>query len=299
VRTELEIDSHGVPLAAWRYRADHDRWARPAGRPVVLMAHGLGGTRDTGLAPFAERFAAAGADVVVFDYRGFGDSGVAPGRPRQSVDHRRHREDYVSALTHVRGMAGVDPDRVVLWGSSYSGGHVIAVAARDPRVAGVISQGAAMDGRRAVLKIVEYAGPGQLARVAWEGLRGLVSPRRTVPVVGPPGSRAVITSPDALPGYTAIAGPTWRNEMLARDIDLLALNNPVLLARRVTAPTLLVVATRDAIAPASAVEEVGRRVRGPVRVERLDVGHFDLYVGEAFETSATAQVEFLGAVVGR
>ena len=53
---------------------------------------------------------------------------------RQNVDHRRHREDYHAAIATARGLAGVDPDRIVLWGSSYSGGHVVAVAAEDPQV---------------------------------------------------------------------------------------------------------------------------------------------------------------------
>ncbi|MEO9323579.1 alpha/beta fold hydrolase [Nocardioides sp. C4-1] len=293
-RTDLDITSHGVRLSAWHYRASSGAWTTPAGRPVVVMAHGFGATKDAGLAPFAERFAAAGADVVVFDYRGFGTS---DGIPRQAVDHRRHREDYAAVVAHVRSMDGVDADRVVLWGSSYSGGHVVAVAARDPRIAAVVSQGAAMDGLAAVLEIRRYAGLRQVLRLTAHALRGVVQRGHTLPIVGEPGSLAAITSHDGLSGYQLIMGPTFRNEMLARGILLILLNRPVAAASKVSAPLLLVIASDDTIAPPTAVESVARKAGGRVETLRLDVGHFAIYEGEPFATSVAAQVAFLDSVL--
>lgn len=302
---EFTVDADGGPIAAWHVPATSDAWTTPSGRPVVVMAHGFACTKDSGLLPFAERFAAAGADVVLFDYRGFGASG---GPDRQRVDHRRHREDYRTVLAHVRarrtGLDDVDPDRVVLWGSSYSGGHVVAVAAEDPvdgrSVAGVISQGAAMDGLKAVLEILRYAGPRQLLRLTAHALLGfllaLVGRRHRIAVVGKPGALAAITSEDGEPGYLSIAGPTFRNELDARSILPIMLNRPVAVADRVTAPLMLVVAEHDTIAPPAAVEEVARRARGRVVVERYPVGHFDIYLGEPFERSVAAQVAFLGTL---
>lgn len=295
MRTDVEIPSHGERLGAWHYTAESDDLAGDTGRPCVVMAHGLGATRDAGLTPFAEKFAAAGADVLVFDYRGFGTS---TGRKRQSVDHRAHRADYVSAIDFARGLEGVDPDRIVLWGSSYSGGHVIAVAAKDPRIAGVISQGAAMDGLRAVFLILGYAGPGQLLKLTGHALRdvGHMVTRRAphmIPIVGPPGSTATISSPDGEAGYEMIMGPTFRNEMRARGILPIMLNRPVTSASKLTMPVFLVVAAQDTIAPVGAVEKVALKVRGQVQVERFDVGHFEIYQGEPFDKSSAAQVEFL------
>jgi len=173
------------------------------------MGHGFGATRDAGLRPFADRFAAAGLDVLIFDYRGFGTS---EGTPRQDVAHWRHRADYHAALAHARRMPGIDPDRIVLWGSSYSGGHVLPVAAKDGRVAAVISQGAAMDGLAALLGIARYAGVGQLLKLTAHAFRDLVQaalgqPPHLIPIVGPPGSLAAITAKGAEIGYEAIMGP--------------------------------------------------------------------------------------------
>ncbi|WP_148612785.1 alpha/beta hydrolase [Nocardioides rubriscoriae] len=295
MRTDLDLTaSDGTRLSAWHYRAASDAWTTPAGRPVVVMAHGFGATKDAGLTPFAERFAAAGADVVVFDYRGFGTS---DGTPRQVVDHRRHRDDYRSVVAHVRTMDGLDPDRVVLWGSSYSGGHVVAVAAGDPRVAAVVSQGAAMDGLAAVVEIVKYAGVVQLLRLTGHALRGVVQRGYTIPIVGPPGSLAAITSHDGLSGYEIIMGPTFVNEMRAWGILPILVNRPVTSASELAMPLMLVVAAADTIAPPSAVERVARKAAGRVEVRRFDVGHFEIYRGEVFEKSVAAQVAFLDSVL--
>jgi pimeloyl-ACP methyl ester carboxylesterase len=295
MRSDVEIPSHGERLGAWHYTAEGDDLENGSGRPCVVMGHGFGATRDAGLEPFAQKFAAAGADVLAFDYRGFGTS---TGVRRQSVDHRSHRGDYQAAVEHARQIPGVDPDRIVLWGSSYSGGHVIAVAAADSRIAGVISQGAAMDGLRAVLLILGYAGPTQLLKLTGHALRdvGHMVTRRDphmIPIVGPPGSLAAISSEDGESGYEKIMGPTFRNEMRARGILPIMVNRPVAAARKLRMPVLLVVAAHDTIAPVGAVEAVASKVRGRVQVERFDVGHFDIYGGEVFEKSSAAQVEFL------
>ena len=298
MRKDVDIDSHGTRIAAWHFSADSDALTTPSGRPCVVMGHGFGATKDAGLEPFAERFQAAGADVLVFDYRGFGTS---DGEPRQNVDHRRHREDYQSVVAYARTLDCVDPERVVLWGSSYSGGHVVAVAAKDPRIAGVISQGAAMDGLAAVLMIWGYAGPVQLLKLTAHAVRdnARVLLRRAphlIPIVGPPGSLAAITSSDGESGYQMIMGPTFRNEMCARGILPILINRPVARAKKLRMPLFLVVATMDSIAPVAAVEKVGQKAAGPVHIERFDVGHFDIYVGEVFEKSVAAQVAFLTAL---
>src|SRR3954451_23664801 len=142
---DVSFPSHGESCAGWHLGGEGEAFADERGRPCVVMAHGFGLTRDSGLLPSAEAFAEAGLDVLLFDYRCFGDS---TGEPRQLADPPRHREGYVAAGGVARGLGGVDPDRIVLWGTSWSGGHVVYVAAYDPRIAAVISQSPDLDGRR-------------------------------------------------------------------------------------------------------------------------------------------------------
>lgn len=291
----IEFDSSGTRCAAWYLQAGNDDLTTSRGRPCVVMGHGFAATRDAGLLPFAERFAAAGTDVLVFDYRGFGTS---DGSPRQDVDHRKHRQDYHAAVAAARARKGVDPARVALWGSSYSGGHVIVVAAQDPRVRAVVSQGAAMDGLAALVGVQKSGGPGKTLALTAAGLRDLGRaltrrPPFLVPVVGEPGSAAVISAPGASTGYLNITGPTFRNEMCGRGILRIALNRPVRAARRVGCPTFIVIAERDNIAPVPSVRKVAERIGERAEVLSLPCDHFAIYVGEMFERSVARQVEFL------
>src|SRR6476619_5465309 len=124
---EISFISSDDRCAAWYFAASGQALAGANGRPCVVMAPGFASTRDTGgLVAYAEGFAAAGFDVLLFDYRGFAASG---GSPRQLVSDSRQRQDYHAAIAAARRLPGVDAERIVLWGISNSGGHVIRVAA--------------------------------------------------------------------------------------------------------------------------------------------------------------------------
>jgi uncharacterized protein len=292
----VSFDSGGVRCAGVHLPGQGDAFADEDGRrPCVVLAHGLGGTVDSGLLPFAERFAAAGIDALAFDYRHFGASG---GEPRQLISVPRQLEDYAAAITFARTLEGVDPQRVVLWGSSYSGGHVIPVAVTDGHVAAVISQVPNMDGIAALINLARYAGPGHLARLVLAGLRDLAASLRgrppvMIPLVAAPGALGAMTSPDAEPGYRAIAGSSWRNEVAAR----LALNagtyRPGLQADRLPCPILIQIADQDAIAPPKAAQDAAWRATGRAEVRTYPIGHFDIYRGEPFERAIADQLHFL------
>ena len=141
-RRDVNFDSSGTACAAWLYEAEPG-----SRRPCVVLAHGFGATRIARLDAYAERFAQAGLHALAFDYRGFGDS---QGEPRQLLDIHGQLDDWRSAVEFARTIDGVDPERIVLWGSSFSGGHVAVLAAEDARVAAAISQAPFMDGLAAL-----------------------------------------------------------------------------------------------------------------------------------------------------
>jgi pimeloyl-ACP methyl ester carboxylesterase len=183
----------------------------------------------------------------------------------------------------------------VLWGTSYSGGHVVAVAARDKRVAAVISMTPATDGLAALAQIARYAGPGQLARATAHGLldAARAAARRAphhVPVVGPPGSAAIISTPGAEAGYLAIAGPTWRNQVCARSALQVGLNRPTTSARRLTCPILVQVGDRDRVAPPAAPQT---RPGSSPSCASTPVDHFDAYQGRWQQRALADQLGFL------
>lgn len=294
---EIEFNSQGVRLRAGLFLpvsgAAKTR-GRSRGLPCIVMAHGLGGVRAAGLEPFAARFADAGFAVVVFDYRGFGKS---DGAPRQVVDVRMQLEDWKAALAHVRLMPGIDPARIALWGSSFSGGTVIAAAVEDGRVAAVSSQGGMLDGLAALQHLLKLEGPVQVGKVSALAALDLARStlgfsRITLPVVGAPGSMAVLTTPDSVPGYTAITPPDWVNAISLSWMLTLPLFRPNLMASRLHCPTLFCIAQDDAVVPPSAVEDAARRAGAKATVCRYARGHFDIYVGEGFEDSVRDQTAF-------
>lgn len=299
--SEVSFDSNGVRCGGVHLRGQGDAFAGEDGRrPCVLLAHGLGGTVDSGLLPYAERFAAAGLDALAFDYRYFGSS---DGEPRQLLSAPLQLEDYAAAITFARSLEGVDPKRIALWGSSYSGGHVVPAAVSDGRVTAVISQVPNMDGRAALINLARYAGISQLPRLTLAGLRDLGAsllgrPPVMIPLVGPPGSVGAMTTPDAEPGYRAIAGPLWRNEAAARLALRTGIYRPGLQADHLPCPILVQIGDRDAIAPVKAAQDAAWRATGRAEVRTYPIGHFDIYTGEPFERAIADQLHFLRRHIG-
>ncbi len=292
---EISFMSGRDCCSAWYLPATSDAFAGPGGRPCVVMAPGFGGTRDNSLLGYAEGFAAAGLDALLFDYRGFGGSG---GSPRQLVAVRRQRRDYHAAVQAARRRPGVDPERIVAWGVSYAGGHVVAVAARDKRIAATISLTPAMDGIPILIQLVRNGGPAHLVRATRSGLRDALRAvtRRTpylVPMVGEPGSNAIIAKAGGEEAFTAIAGPSWRNEVCARTALGAGFNRPVRFAARVRRPLLVQVGTSDSICPPQACRRAVAKAGPRAELREYPVDHVDVYVGAWQERALADQLDFL------
>jgi uncharacterized protein len=266
--------------------------------PCVVLAHGFGAVKEGGPIRSAERFAAAGYACFAFDYRYFGESG---GGQRQLLSARRQLEDWRAAIAHARTLDGIDSDRIALWGSSYSGGHVIALAAEDPSIKAAISQSPHTDG----IKTLFNVGPAGMARLTFATLRDLGAAALgrgawNIPIVGPPGSIAAMTTPDAEPGYTAMydEGFGWQNEFTPRATLELTFYSPGHRAKDVACPLLLQVCSDDAITPpAPAMDAAAAAPKGEL-VTYAGVGHFEIYRGDTFERAVVDQIDFLNTHLG-
>jgi hypothetical protein len=291
---EVFFDSAGVRCAADLYLPEEA--CGPV--PCVVMGHGGSGTKRLGLPSYAEKFARGGVAAFVFDYRGFGASG---GQPRQVIDVAAQREDYRAAIDHVRGLPEIDPRRVAVWGTSLSGGHVLAVAAADPGIAAVVSQVPMIDGMHRGRTLRQRLNR-EVATRTWQFVLAAVrdvldaargKPPRTVPVVAPPGQVAVFTEPEARETFEALGGEAtgWRNELAPR--FLFALPQYVRgTAERLSMPLLMCVADHDLQASSAFAARVA--ARAPHADLRLyPLGHFDVYTGEAFDQISDAQLAFL------
>jgi dienelactone hydrolase len=289
VREDVAFISGRDRCAAWLYRPDGE-----GPHPCVVLAHGWAGVREARLWAYAERFQGAGFAALVFDYRHFGDS---EGEPRQLLSIPRQLEDWHAAIGFARALEGVDPDRVAVWGTSYSGGHVVKVAAADERIAAAVSQSPHADG----LKTLAAAGTANAGRLTIAGLRDLGhaltgrEPYR-IPVVGRPGETAAMTQPGSYDGYLSLFEDpdSFVNEYCARAGLLVGGYSPLRSAPRVRCPLQVLVMAADAVTPPEPAREMARRAPHGELVERPGrEGHFAVYTGEAFEWAVGEQTAFL------
>jgi pimeloyl-ACP methyl ester carboxylesterase len=291
---QVTFTSGGEEIDGWHFTGVGDAFAGPAGRPVVVMAHGLGGTKDSGLEPFATGLAEAGLDVLAFDYRGFGASG---GTPRQRASMAGQVEDYRSALTAAARLPGVDARRLVLWGVSLAGGHVFEVGAGRDDVAAVVSLTPLVDGMAAGRLAMKHHAPSSILRSTVAGVRSRVSGLRggepvTMPIVARPGEVGALSLPGHYESYLAIAGPTWRNEIDAAVGLELGGHRPGKLAKELRCPLLVQIADFDRSAPPHAAAKAAEAGRAEVRHYPCD--HFDVWPGsDWFDAVVEHQVMFL------
>jgi dienelactone hydrolase len=286
-REDVWFNSGRDRISAWLYRPASD-----GDTPLLVMAHGLGAVRTMRLDAYAERFCAAGYACLVFDYRNFGDS---EGAPRQVLDIRMQLQDWTVAVAYARTLPGIDYNRIGLWGTSFSGGHVIATAARLPGIAAVVSQCPFTD------SIASFGtlSPSISARITALAVRDLVTARLggspvMVPTAGNPGEVALMNAPDAYPGFLKLVpdGTQLRNEVAARIGVKILPYRPGRLAARVPCPILFCVCENDSVAPSGPTRRYAATApRGQIKL--YPEGHFEIYIGDAFERVIADQLDFL------
>lgn len=281
---EVKIASGETSLAAWFVVPDG-----PGPHPCVVMGQGFSMTRHDGLAAYAEAFLAAGAAVLAFDYRYFGDSG---GQPRQRFVMRAQRADWRAAIGFARVDERIDADRIVAWGFSFGGGFAVETAISDPSVAAVVALCPFVDGARRALGTP----PAVAAWIIPRALENLAGRHVLIPVVAEPGGRAALTKPGELAGFRACAPPEsrWHNEVTPAIFLLVASFRPVRKARRVRQPLWVGLGERDITTHNPAIEKVARRA-AMGELHRYDADHFEVFARPLAERIATDQVAFLRA----
>ncbi|MGY1813320.1 alpha/beta hydrolase [Blastococcus sp. SYSU D00820] len=294
MREDIEFGTEdGVTLRGWHYSPE----GVDGPAPLVVMAHGFSAVKEHLLDDFAEAFAAGGLGVLVYDNRNLGAS---DGTPRGEIDPWQQIRDYRTAITWATTQPWTDPDRIGIWGSSYSGAHMLVVAALDKRVKAVVSQVPLVSGLANARRLIRSD--------AFAGLRGMFDADRAARYAGqPPAMIQVAWEKDpsevaALPtedthafffGPIQDRAPNWRNEVTLRSVEMFVEYEPgAYIADISPTPLMIVVARDDHLTVADLSLEYYERAREPKELVLLPVGHFDAYTGEAFATSAPAQLRW-------
>lgn len=276
------------------YRPPADAPQPASGTPCVVLGHMFGATRSSGLDAFAAAFAEAGFAALAFDYRGFGASAQ---EPRGEIVVGRQLDDYRAAIAHVRSLPGIDPDRIVVWGASMSGGYVLRLAGEDQTLAGVIALTPATDELAAALV---QSGRGGLSyglrtnALVWADVIAARLGRRRVrvPIVAEPGRIAVFTAPGMAKAYREMAGPDWTNDVPAASLVGVCFQRPARFAKRITAPVLFQIADEDQTAPPGPAVRTAVKARASVHHYPCD--HLDVYPGNPWHAQVVRdQIAFL------
>ena len=288
MRKDLEFKTEdGVTLRGWLYLPDQVR-----GRaPTIVMAHGFSALKENYLDKYAEVYAATGLAALVFDNRNFGAS---DGEPRQHIDPWRQVADYRDAITYASTLAEVDETRIGIWGSSYSGAHVLVVGALDRRVKCVASQVPLISGHRNARRLIraDLVTAVQGMFVEDRKARYAGKPHAMIPVVSnDPNVACALPTPDSYEWFTETAklrAPDWRNEVTLQSVELFTEYEPGAYIEYISpTPLLMVVAAGDHLTVADeAIAAYGRALE-PKKLALLRGGHFDAYVKD-FDTASGA-----------
>jgi uncharacterized protein len=276
--------SGGVQCAATLHRPAGD-----APAPAVLMVHGWGGVQDALTVPFYEPFQQLGFAVMTFDYPGWGAS---DGELRNDIDPRQRERNVEDALAHLAAQPAIDRARLVLWGTSFGGGHVVNVASRHSELLGAIAQVPMLDGMVAVKAVP----PRRLLEFGVAALRDRwpTTGAHYVPVIGPPGALASMDrdgAAEAMRKGTA-DGIVYDNRVTARSLLRMGPYRPFKHLKNVQVPLLIIGATNDTVAPF--VEDRIQQLAGPnVTVEILDANHFEPYFEPTLTQNLAYQTAFL------
>jgi len=298
MRHDVEFDAEGVTLRAWLYLPDGATGPVPA----IVMAHGFSAVKEMYLDTFAEAFAGAGMAALVFDHRNFGAS---DGEPRQEIDPWAQVRDYRHAITYVRTRQEVDGDRLGIWGTSYSGGHVLVVGAIDRRVKCVVAQVPLISGHHNSRRLVrsDFVASVREAFDADREARFRGEPPAMIPVVDEdPMAASALPTPDSWAFFTetgASRAPSWRNEVTLRSVEMFWEYEPGAYLPYISpTPLLLVVARGDHLTVSDLAIEAIESAREPKRLAILPGAHFDAYV-EGFDAASGVARDWFAAHLTR
>ena len=259
---------------------DIHAWEHERGDGCVVMGHGFGAVKDM-LIMYAEKFGEH-FSLVLFDYRHFGRS---RGEPRQLISVRKQLEDWRSVVDYAKSKY----KRVAIWGSSFSGGHVLEIASeRD--VDAVVSQVPFVDG----IEVAKTA-RARSAKFAVLGLLDLLlSPFGgiKVPIAGDEG----LLPSDYLRVVEEIQRRCpwkipWENYTFARIVLSIPFYRPIKKVDRIKCPVFYLIAEDDTVTPPSAALKAAERTKR-AEVMKVKGGHFDVYL-KFFEEVSDRELEFL------
>ncbi|MDD3763138.1 MAG: alpha/beta hydrolase [Nevskiales bacterium] len=297
MRREIEFrTSDGVTLRGWLQTPD----GGSGPFPCVVMAHGFSAVKELFLDRYADIFCGAGLACVVYDHRNFGSS---DGTPRLESDPWLQVQGYRDAITFAGLQPEIDRERIGIWGTSYSGGHVLPVAALDKRVKAVVSQVPFISGLANARRVFREEEFEELRRQfdADRDARFRGEPPAMMPVFAERGALCALPSPEEwefIGGSGMLGTPMWLNEVTLRSVEMMMEYEPGRFVEQISpAPLLMILTTQDICTPTDIALDAYRRALEPKELLLVKGGHMEVYDAQ-FELGASAARDWLAGHLG-
>ena len=258
------------------------------------MAHGFSAVKEMGLDDYAAVFAAVGLAVIVYDNRNLGTS---DGEPRFEIDPNAQMRDYGHALTYAASQNVVDENRIGLWGTSYTGGLVLNVAALDRRVKCVVSQVPYLHGLETMEQVLPLDGFKDFYRMIDAERRSLAAgnPPNTVPVYTDDPSKPETSAGRLTHAFFSTylsKGVAWANKFTIRSLEMRLEYDAVSFIDRISpTPLMMIVANDDNITPTDIALRAYERAHPPKKLVMIEGHHYRAYL-DAFDESSQAAREW-------
>ena len=290
MKKDISFISEGLKCAGWLFVPND--LAVGNKRPAIVMAHGFSGTKEMYLQFFAEVFCNAGFVVMVFDYRFLGGS---EGEPRQQIIPHQQLEDYRNAISWVQQQAEVDAGQIGIWGSSYSGAHVLHLGAYDKRVKAVVSQVPLVDGFTNGRRLMrsDHFEDFRDALIADRRARYAGGPVNYAAVVALQGEPSVLSTVDCYPWFMETHkkyAPAWENRVTLESLEYFLEYRPQDCIELISPTPLMIIASRDdRVVPTDLTIAAFSKAHEPKALEIVPGGHFDAYTeGPGFDQASSA-----------
>ena len=264
---------------------------------VIVMAHGFACLRQFKLIVYAQKFAQAGYAVVLFDYRYWGGS---TGFPREVVSLKDQMNDWKTVVNYVATQKKINSKKIVMWGTSLSGGYVLTLATELKNVHAIIVQVTFVDGAETAKVFPLQQLPKALKISSQDYMGAKVGMQaKTLPVVHPY-ALSFIPTKDGYNGYMSIVNPDyfWSGQVPARVFFNLIRFRPIQTVRSINIPVSFIAAKKDSFIPIESSRETATNIAPFVQYREWDMAHFDIYHGKWLEKAISTQLDFLHQHIG-
>ena len=282
-RKDIDFYSEGTRCSAWLYLPEANQKC-----PIIVMAHGLGGTREMRLYEYAERFATEGYACFLFDYRNYGAS---DGNKRQLINVKMQLQDWHNAIEYIKKDSRIDADKLLLFGSSFSGGHVTYLSANRNDVKGTVAQCPYTDTMATIKEVgilyILKRAPFVIADV----LSCVTGYHPVMLKLSTSTGELAFMEADEKTTRDFLGDAEFINKAPARTLLEFLKYSPGKYFSKINTPIFVAACTKDDLAPADKTIELANQCKTST-YKRFDCGHFEVYCNNFFEEAIADYIEF-------